>query len=84
MRVTIALLSLVAASSLGYTYKNDPSWLTFKTHFFKRYDTIDEEIYRYKIFTENMRLASHYNDNEREANYGMTQFSDKLSTELFY
>lgn len=83
MRVVVALLSLVAASSLGYTYKNDPSWLTFKTHFFKRYDTIDEEIYRYKIFTENMRLASHYNDNEREANYGMTQFSDKLSTELF-
>ena len=84
-----ALLALIAATTtttttvLGFTYKNDPTWATFKNKFLKRYDTIDEEIHRYKIFLENMRLAAHYNEAEQEASYGMTRYSDKLATELF-
>ena len=86
MKAIVALLTLVSATTtvLGFTYKNDPTWSTFKTRFLKRYETVDEEIRRYKIFLENMQLASHYNDIDKEAVYGMTQFSDKLPSELFF
>ena len=83
VRTLLALIAAASTTAFGFTYKNDPTWATFKNKYLKRYDTIDEEIYRYKIFLENMELASHYNDAEDEASYGMTQFSDKLSSELY-
>lgn len=83
MKAIVAILTLVASTAFGFTYKNDPTWATFKNKFLKRYDTLEEEIYRYKIFLQNMQLASHYNEREPEASYGMTRFSDKLASELF-
>ena len=58
-------------------------WAFFKKQFLKRYDSVEEEIRRYKIFQDNMQTAAHYNDVDKEASYGMTKFSDKLPSELF-
>ena len=88
MKTIAAILLLVLAgtttTTLGFTYKNDPTWSTFKNKFLKRYDSATEEIHYYKVFLENMRLAALYNDGDKEATYGNTEFSDKLLSELFF
>ena len=85
MKAIVAILTLVATitTTFGFTYKNDPTWASFKTQFLKRYDSVEEEIRRYKIFQENMQLAAYYNDIDKEASYGITPYSDKLPSELF-
>lgn len=83
MKAIFAILTLVAATTLGFTYKNDPAWTTFKSKFLKRYDSLEEEVLRYKVFLENMDLAAQYNDADKGARYGMTQFSDMRASELF-
>ena len=83
MKAIVAILTLVAATTFGFTYKNDPTWAFFKKQFLKRYDSVEEEIRRYKIFQDNMQIAAYYNDVDKEASYGMTKFSDKLPGELF-
>lgn len=82
MKTIAAILLLALAgtttTTLCFTYKNDPTWSTFKNKFLKRYDSATEEIQRYKVFLENMGLAALYNDVDKEATYDMTEFSDKL------
>lgn len=83
MKIPFVLLSILVATALTFTHKNDPTWATFKNRFLKHYNTPEDELYRYKIFTENMQLASFYNDIDNEASYGITEFSDRLPSELF-
>ena len=48
----------------------------FKTDFGKTYDT-QEEIYRFKVFTENLvRIETHNRDESQTYKMGVTQFSD--------
>ena len=82
MKAIVAILTLVASTTLGFTYKNDPTWSYFKKQFLKSYETVEEEIRRYKIFQENMQVAAYYNDVDSEASYGITKFSDRYPHEL--
>lgn len=76
MLAVSALAALVATSPFG------ADWATFKARFGKSYPTQTEEIFRFDIFTENMKRAAELQAGNPEATFGITKFSDLSASEF--
>ena len=84
----VVVIATVSSSSL---HSNDEKFLQFqfnefKNSFNKRYDTVEEETKRFRIFVENLKIIDERNLEERNNNgtalHGITKFTD-ISTEEF-
>lgn len=61
-------------------------WEAFKTKFTKQYMTVEEEVHRFQVFLENLRMADRRNEMESRlggsAVHGVTMFSDLSQAEF--
>jgi cathepsin F len=88
-KLTLALA--LAAITSAKLFKEDPEhqkflWESFKRDFAKRYETMDEEMHRFKVFVQNLRDADSRNTEELAAGgnavHGITRFSDLSQAEF--
>jgi hypothetical protein len=88
-KLTIALA--LAAVTSAALFKEDPEhqkylWESFKRDFTKRYETMDEEMHRFKVFIQNLRDSDARNAEELAAGgnavHGITRFSDLSQAEF--
>jgi len=82
----ILLLALVATCAFGredlQTLQDMKDFMQFKITYGRSYDSMKENLYRFKIFQENMRQAEKLNVENPLARFGMTQFSDMTPEEF--
>eukprot|EP01033_Poteriospumella_lacustris_P019012 gene19012-13718_t len=77
---------LVAALFTEDAVQQKELWENFKTKFTKKYVTVDEEVHRFQVFLENLRMADRRNEMETRlggsAVHGVTMFSDLSQAEF--
>ena len=61
MHITALLLLIFPIISSGAEQENDAAWTSFKQKFDKNYITENEELFRYKIWRQNMQIVDTHN-----------------------